>query len=230
MYILYFFSIPVWIFLIIVLAALGIWELLGSYINILICAFILLMIAFTILHIILGIVDLFIGSEKGPLVLDGDYLKGLVGGIAVSLLGGSLMYDTYISPYVVKETGYELVLNEPEKEIKAVGELTKIAGTKKCSAFYVNTASQYENYVHCTGKRGEITLYSGNNYKYMSAITEDVEGCEIYADGEVITPQYDGNIQMFVYDIDNCSELKFKFSEAMELSETWLYKTTYPTL
>ncbi len=107
--------------------------------------------------------------------------------------------------------------------------MVKIEGTKKCSAFYVNTKSQYENYVQCTGKKGEITLYSGGNYRYLATATEDIEGCEIYADDELVIPQYDGNNQMFVYEINNCNELRFEFSKTKNLLETWVYKTFYPT-
>lgn len=52
------------------------------------------MMAFTIIQIVIGIIDLFWG-DKDHLIFKGDYWKGLLGGLAVSLIGGSLMYDTY---------------------------------------------------------------------------------------------------------------------------------------
>ena len=120
-------------------------------------------------------------------------------------------------------------MSEPEKEQKATGELVKIEGTRSCSAFYADTQRQHENYVKCRGKRGEVTLYTGKNYKYFATATEDTEGCEVYADDKLIVPQYDEGIQMSVYEIGNCEELRFEFSEALTLSEAWVYKTVYPT-
>lgn len=100
-----------------IMFAMELWELLGGFINGIICAFILLMMAFTIIQIVVGVIDLFWG-DKDHLIFEGDYWKGLLGGLAVSLIGGSLMYDTYFRPYIVRETGYEKIVSEPEKEQK----------------------------------------------------------------------------------------------------------------
>ena len=51
---------------------------------------------------------------------------------------------------------------------------------------------------------------------------------QVYADGNLIVPQYDENIQMTVYEINNCEELRFKFSKEMELLDTWVFKSSYP--
>lgn len=115
----YVFIIPVWIILIVLMFAMELWELLGGFINGIICAFILLMMAFTIIQIVVGVIDLFWG-DKDHLIFEGDYWKGLLGGLVVSLVGGSLMYDTYFRPYIVRETGYEKIVSEPEKEQKAL--------------------------------------------------------------------------------------------------------------
>lgn len=227
--VIFIFSIPVWVFLVVILLALGFWELFGGIINNLICAVLLFIIAFTFVEIVVGIIDLFKGDKSNHLVLDGEYWGGLLAGLAISLLGGSLMYSTYIEPYIIKETGREKILIEPEKEIQAVGELVRIEGNYKCSAFFAHTKYQYDNYVHCIGKKGEVTLYSGRNYKYLVTSTKDTDGCKVYADDKLVAPEYDDNIQMSVYEIDNCEELRFEFSRAMELSETWVYRTSYPT-
>ena len=79
----YVFIIPVWIILIVLMFAMELWELLGGFINGIICAFILLMMAFTIIQIVVGVIDLFWG-DKDHLIFEGDYWKGLLGGLVVS--------------------------------------------------------------------------------------------------------------------------------------------------
>lgn len=52
MFIVYWFTIPVWIILIIALLALGLWEAIGGFVNFIICAFILLLIVCTVLSVL----------------------------------------------------------------------------------------------------------------------------------------------------------------------------------
>lgn len=225
MFIVYWFTIPVWIILIIALLALGLWEAIGGFINFLICAFILLLIVGCAMSV-LGVIVSFLTGDTDW--IDTDVILGLVGGIVISLICGSLMYDTYIKPYIVKETKLERVLENPEAEMYPVGELVEIKGSHSASGFYVDSSSQQENYVHCSKKRGDITFYTGKNYKYFATSSAETEGCEVYADGDLIIPRYDENIQMTVYEINNCEELRFKFSKEMELLDTWVFKSNYP--
>lgn len=228
MEIIFFLPIPIWFIFIILMFVWGAWELLGGIINCLICAFILFMIAVSIVLIIGGVLDIFWGEKGERILLDGDYWKGLLSALAIALFGGALMYETYFEPYIVKKTNQERIVTEPEKQKQAAGELIRIEGSKRCSAFYADTKWQDENYVRCTGKRGEVTLYAGENYKYFATATKDTEECKVYADDELVTPEYDENIQMSVYKIDNCEELKFKFSGSLTLPEAWVYRTSYP--
>lgn len=170
----------------------------------------------------------FLGEKGTHLIFDGGYWEVLLPTLAIALFGGALMYETYFEPYIVKQTNRERIVTDPEREKQAAGELVRIEGSKRCSAFYVDTKWQDENYVRCTGKRGQVTLYTGENYKYFATATEDTEECKVYADDELVTPKYDENIQMSVYKIDNCEELKFKFSGSLTLPEAWVYKTSYP--
>ena len=225
MFIVYWFTIPVWIILIIVLLALGLWEAIGGFVNFIICAFILLLITVTLLSVLNLIISILTGDTDW---IDTDTILGLAAAIIVSLICGSLMYETYIEPYVVKETKLERVLENPEAEMYPVGELVRIKNSHSASGFYVDSSSQQENYVHCSRKRGEITFYTGKNYKYFATSSAETEGCEVYADGALIVPQYDENIQMTVYEINNCEELRFKFSKEMELLDTWVFKSSYP--
>lgn len=225
MFIVYWFTIPVWIILIIVLLALGFWEIIGGFVNFLICAFILLLIVLCAMSV-LGVIVSFLTGDTDW--IDTDVILGLVGGIVITLICGSLMYDTYIKPYIVEETKLERVLENPEAEMYPVGELVRIKKSHSASGFYADTSSQRENYVHCSRKRGEITFYTGKNYKYFATSSAETEGCEVYADGNLIVPQYDENIQMTVYEINNCEELRFKFSKEMELLDTWVFKSSYP--
>lgn len=225
MFIVYWFTIPVWIILIIILLALGFWEIIGGFVNFIICTFILLLIVGTVLSV-LGLIVSFLTGDTDW--IDTDTILGLATAIIVSLICGSLMYDTYIKPYIVEETKLERVLENPEAEMYPVGELVEIKGSHSASGFYADTSSQQENYVHCSRKRGEITFYTGKNYKYFATSSAETEGCEVYADGNLIVPQYDENIQMTVYEINNCEELRFKFSKEMELLDTWVFKSSYP--
>lgn len=228
MEIIYFLPIPIWLIFIVIMFALEAWKLVGGIINCLICAFILFMMAFLVVGVILGILDIFWGEKGKHLLLDGDYWKGLLSALIVSLFGGALMYEAYFEPYIVKQTNRERIVTEPEREKQAAGELVRIEGSKRCSAFYADTKWQDENYVRCTGKRGQVTLYTGENYKYFATATKDTEECKVYADDELVTPKYDENIQMSVYKIDNCEELKFIFSGSLTLPEAWVYKKSYP--
>lgn len=226
MEIIYFLPIPMWFIFIVIMFALGAWELLGGIINCLICGVILFMIAVSVTWIIVGILDIFCGKEGNHLIFDGDYWEVLLPALLIALFGGALMYETYFEPYIVKKTNQERIVTEPEKEKQAAGELIRIEGSKRCSAFYAE--GQDKNYVRCRGKRGEVTLYAGENYKYFATATKDTGECKVYADDELVTPEYDENIQMSVYKIDNCEELKFKFSGSLTLPEAWVYKTSYP--
>lgn len=226
--IIFFLPIPIWLIFIVLMFAWEVWELFGGIINCLICGVILFMIAVSIVWIIVGILDILFVREEKHLFFDSSYWEILLPVLAVALFGGALMYETYLEPYVVKKTELERIVTEPEKERQAAGELVRIEGNKRCSAFYADTKWQDENYVRCTGKRGEVTLYAGENYKYFATATKDTEGCKVYADDELVTPEYDENIQMSVYKINNCEELKFKFSGSLTLPEAWVYKTSYP--
>ncbi|MDO4471331.1 MAG: hypothetical protein Q4C84_15970, partial [Bacillota bacterium] len=126
MFIVYWFTIPVWIILIIVLLALGFWEIIGGFVNFIICAFILLLIVCTVLSVLRVVVSFLTGDTDW---IDTDTILGLATAIIVSLICGSLMYETYIEPYVVNETKLERVLENPEAEMYPVGELVKIKGS-----------------------------------------------------------------------------------------------------
>ena len=62
MFIVYWFTIPVWIILIIALLALGLWEAIGGFINFLICAFILLLIVGCAMSV-LGVIVSFLTGD-----------------------------------------------------------------------------------------------------------------------------------------------------------------------
>ena len=62
MFIVYWFTIPVWIILIIVLLALGFWEIIGGFVNFIICAFILLLIVCTVLSVLRVVVSFLTGD------------------------------------------------------------------------------------------------------------------------------------------------------------------------
>lgn len=91
MEIIYFLPIPIWLIFIVIMFALEAWKLVGGIINCLICAFILFMMAFLVVGVILGILDIFWGEKGKHLLLDGDYWKGLLSALIVSLFGGALI-------------------------------------------------------------------------------------------------------------------------------------------
>lgn len=247
----WFFEVPVWLIAMILLVVIGclyevgFFGLLSSILEVAIFIFALfclvevLLVIFVLVSTVFSIIKDGFSTALSVFEFE-DFFYILFGtvfcGFIVYAYSG-LAYDAYIYPNLTESSGEELVIENPDKEKISLWSLPEIKKTH--SLITHEETSDGETYAN--SENGYITVYTGNNYQYLSLRVKylsEEEEIEIYRDDKrapcLESKEYQdetGDGQKYVtliYYLDKCKELKIKFlSEDVPISDVYVYKSNY---
>lgn len=228
----YFFTIPVWVILVILLIIAALFDTIVKVFDIVLWIFVIVIGLVGAISLPSYVLD----YKKGE--IDGiDFLKNfifsfiLIIPLCFCVIGkwGSVIENKKAEEKAHNITTYEApyIIDDTESEKLGIRSLPIV---EQSDSIFFRSGAMDHNELETKYDFGHIKFYVGNNYKYLSldAYEYVVENIEVYADEDLLSENLDyGDGYHHFYEINGCEYITIKFCGEAELENIYVYKPTY---